>query len=77
MSWADQAAPIVGRVIREVGRSDMAALRKALANAYPFGERANAPYKAWLAEVRRQLGHPLNSPKADPENQQSELFGKR
>jgi hypothetical protein len=77
MSWADRAAPIVGEVIRRVGRSDMRALRKALAEAYPFGERANSPYKAWLAEVRRQLGHPLNAPKADPENPQVDMFSQR
>jgi len=75
MSWADRAAPIVGEVIRRVGRSDQKALRKALAEAYPFGERANTPYKAWLSEIRRQLGHPLKTPKADPANTQSEMFG--
>lgn len=74
LSWADRAAPIVAEVIQRVGRSDMQALRKALAAAYPFGERANTPYKAWLSEVRRQLGHPMNSPKADPQNQQVDLF---
>ncbi|AVX92975.1 hypothetical protein PkP19E3_32920 (plasmid) [Pseudomonas koreensis] len=74
MSWADAAAPIVGEVIRRVGRKDMRVLRKALVDAYPFGERTNTPYKAWLAEVRRQLGHPLNAPKADPENQQTDMF---
>ncbi|PHN80626.1 hypothetical protein AO272_09190 [Pseudomonas syringae pv. cerasicola] len=56
MSWADAAAPIVAQVIRQVGRTDMRVLRKALADAYPWGERENAPYKAWLAEIRRQLG---------------------
>lgn len=74
VSWADRAAPIVGEVIRRVGRSDVQLLRKALAEAYPFGERANTPYKAWLSEIRRQLGHPLTAPKADPANQQSDMF---
>ena len=77
VTWADRAAPIVAQVIREVGRSDMRALRKALTRAYPFGERANQPYKAWLSEVRRQLGHPLNAPKADPDNTQMGMFNKR
>lgn len=77
MSWADRAAPIVGEVIRRVGRSDQQALRKALAEAYPFGERANTPYKARLSEIRRQLGHPLNTPKTDPANQQTDMFGQR
>ena len=77
MSWADAAAPVVAEVIRSVGRGDMKALRKALADAYPWGERKNAPYKAWLAEVRRQFGHPLNTPKADPANKQTDMFIQR
>lgn len=77
MSWADRAAPIVGEVIRRIGRSDQQALRKALAEAYPWGERKNTPYKAWLAEVRLQLGHPLNTPKTDQANQQADMFGQR
>ncbi|RML32547.1 hypothetical protein ALQ97_03503 [Pseudomonas savastanoi pv. glycinea] len=32
MSWADAAAPIVAQVIRQVGRTDMRVLRKALAD---------------------------------------------
>lgn len=74
MAWADVAAPIVGEVVRKVGRSDLRALRKALREAYPFSKRANAPYKAWLSEVRRQLGHPLYAPKTDPANPQIDMF---
>ncbi|PUA41479.1 hypothetical protein C5U62_31410 [Pseudomonas protegens] len=74
MSWADAAAPIVASVIRRVGRSDMRLLRKALTDAYPWGARENSPYKAWLSEVRRQLGHPLNTPKKDPANKQTDMF---
>lgn len=74
MSWADRAAPLVAEVLRNVGRQDMRELRKALVEAYPWGERANAPYKAWRSEIRRQLGHPLNAPKADPANTQADMF---
>ncbi|NVL49842.1 hypothetical protein F2S72_08830 [Pseudomonas syringae pv. actinidiae] len=77
MSWADAAAPLVAEVIRTVGRSDMKALRKALIVAYPWGTRENSPYKSWLSEIRRQLGHPLNAPKADPANTQTEMFNQR
>jgi hypothetical protein len=77
MSWADAAAPIIGDVIHRVGRSDMRVLRQALAAAYPWGVRDNAPYKAWLAEIRRQLGHPLNAPKADSANKQTDMFSQR
>jgi hypothetical protein len=52
----------------------MQVLRKALADAYPWGTRENAPYKAWLAEIRRQLGHPQNAPKSDPANKQTDMF---
>ncbi|OOW07052.1 hypothetical protein MF6394_02010 [Pseudomonas sp. MF6394] len=76
MSWADAAAPVVAQVIRNVGRSDMKALRKALIEAYPWGERANTPYKAWLGEIRRQLGHPLNAPKTDTANTQADMFNR-
>ena len=74
MSWADRAAPIVAEVINRVGRKDMTALRKALAEAYPWGNRANRPYKAWLSEVKRQLGHPLNAPRADLNNRQIDFL---
>ena len=77
MSWADAAAPVVAEVIRNVGRSDMKALRKALVDADPWGERERTPYKAWLSEIRRQLGHPLNAPKADPKNKQADMFNQR
>lgn len=73
MSWVEQAAPIVHEVIRRVGRSDLKALRREFRKAYPFGPRTNAPYKAWLSEIRRQLGHPLNLPKCDPEDPQMEF----
>lgn len=55
-SWRDVAAPIIRRVILEVGRDDEKKLRKALREAYPFGERAYTPYKIWLDEIKRQVG---------------------
>lgn len=36
MSWRSEAALIIGEVIRRVGRQDMTALRKELAEAYPW-----------------------------------------
>lgn len=77
MSWADKAAPIIAEIIRRVGRSDLKTLRQALAAAYPWGGRKNAPYRAWLTEIRRQLGHPLYVRKADPLDRQTDMFGHR
>lgn len=53
--WRDLAAPIIAEVIAQVGRDDERALRRALREAYPFGERRMWPYKAWRDEIRRQL----------------------
>lgn len=55
-NWRNEARPIVAAVVRRVGLADRKALRKALYDAYPFGERAYWPYKAWLAEVKAQTG---------------------
>lgn len=55
MSWRAHAARVIAKVIQEVGTDDPKALRKALREAYPFGERKYWPYKVWLDEVRRQL----------------------
>lgn len=74
MSWRDKAAPIIAEVISQIGRQDLTVLRKALADAYPWGERERYPYKAWLAEIHCQLGHTLNKPKADPANTQLDIF---
>jgi hypothetical protein len=74
VSWADRAAPIIAEVLRQNDRTDLPTIRKALAEAYPWGARQNRPYKAWLSEIRRQLGHPLNAPKLDLENGQIDMF---
>lgn len=56
MSWRDLARPIVAKVVGRIGLQDRQALRKALQEAYPFGERRYLPYRAWLAEIRAQTG---------------------
>jgi hypothetical protein len=55
-TWREQARPIIETVIRDVGTSDMKALKAALRDAYPFGLRAYHPYRIWCHEVRVQLG---------------------
>ena len=54
-TWRTRSAPIIARVIAEVGTDDMKALRKALREAYPFRERKYWPYKVWCDEVKRQI----------------------
>jgi len=55
-TWRDRARPIIFEVIEQVGKEDMKSLRKALRDAYPWGERKYHPYKIWLDEIRVQLG---------------------
>ncbi|MEQ9131130.1 MAG: hypothetical protein RJQ08_13515 [Salinisphaeraceae bacterium] len=67
-TWRDIARPIVAETINRVGRDNPRELRKALRDAYPFGERKYWPYRAWLAEVRAQIGHDRTS------TEQKDLF---
>lgn len=53
-TWRSHAAHAIREVITRVGLEDQKALRKALRDAYPFGERKYHPYKVWLSEVKRQ-----------------------
>lgn len=48
------AAPIIARVLEETKGQDDKAVRKALREAYPFGEPAMLPYKTWNDEIKRQ-----------------------
>jgi hypothetical protein len=54
MSWRETARPIISKILNE--HTDEAAIKKALFDAYPFGERRYHPYKIWLDEIRRQRG---------------------
>ena len=76
--WRKKASEVIAGVIADMGVGDKKALRKALREAYPFGERARHPYKIWLDEVKRQLGEkpPLyaSKKKQQPMLGQRELF---
>lgn len=57
----------------------MKALRKALCEAYPFGQKAYHPYKIWCDEIKFQLGLkpakvPPHERQPDPLPGQKELF---
>ena len=54
--WRDICRPIIAATIKEYQGKDTKALRKALYEAYPFGERKMYPYKVWLSEIQFQLG---------------------
>ncbi len=71
-TWRDNARPIIADVIKRVGSDDEKALKKALREAYPYGERANHPYKIWLDEIKVQTGKKM---KVNPKDtRQMELW---
>ncbi len=54
-SWREKSAAVIARVVAEVGTDDQKALKKALFDAYPFGERQYHPYKIWCNERAKVL----------------------
>ena len=67
LTWRERAAPIIARVISEVGTTDLKTLRSKLREAYPFGLREYYPYKTWCNEINRQLiSERVKAPKAIP-----------
>lgn len=54
MTWTDQAAAVIRRVLADTKDQPPKERIKAVDAAYPFGERAYWPYKAWL-KARREL----------------------
>lgn len=54
-TWRKAAAPIIAQVIRDNEGKTEKEIRKALREAYPWGERAMHPYKVWCSEVNKQL----------------------
>lgn len=53
-SWRDSARPIIAKALADTQGQPEAEIKKALFDAYPFGQRAMHPYKIWLNEIKRQ-----------------------
>lgn len=67
-TWRQIAKPIISKVLRENEGEDVRAIKKALREVYPFGERKYHPYKIWCDEIRVQLGlKEMYAPKHGPE----------
>lgn len=54
-TWRDIAKPIIAQVIKDNKGKTEKEIKKALREAYPFGERKYHPYKIWLDECQVQL----------------------
>lgn len=54
--WRDISRRVVRETLAAVAGKPEPEVKKALHDAYPFGERAMHPYKIWLDEIKRQRG---------------------
>lgn len=71
-TWRDIARPIIREVLKATLGQPEKEIKKALREAYPWGERAMHPYKIWCDEIKVQRGkRKFNERKNDivPENQ--------
>lgn len=69
--WRERCKGIIYNVLKQTEGASEEEIKKALQDAYPFGERAYHPYKIWLSEIKAQ--RKLRKPKPTPINQ-TELF---
>lgn len=69
MSWREHATPIIAKVLKETKGLEEKEIKKALREAYPFGEREYWPYKVWCDEVRKQRGFKSHKKAEQPKNQ--------
>jgi hypothetical protein len=56
MTWRENARPIIAKVLADNKDETDKVIRKALQEAYPYGQRAMHPYKIWCDEIKRQRG---------------------
>ena len=74
MTWRERCRGIIRQVLGETKGQDEKAIRRALREAYPFGERAMFPYKAWLREIREQRGMAKRRGRRNVPGGQGDLF---
>lgn len=68
-TWRESAKPIIAKVIKDNQGKTEKEIRKALRDAYPWGERRYHPYKIWCDEVKVQTGRKKRKQFIHPENQ--------
>lgn len=68
-TWREHARPIISKVISDNKGKSQKEIKKALFEAYPYGERARHPYKIWCDEIKIQMSTKVSNVKPQPENQ--------
>ena len=71
MNWRSIAFAVIAEVEERYKRESYGAFKRALYDAYPFGSRANYPYRAWCEEQRAALWRHPECPNRPP---MGELF---
>lgn len=69
MSWRDSARPLIAKALEETKGKTEQEIRKALRDAYPWGERRMHPYKIWCDEIKKQRGLKKRKSFVQPKNQ--------
>ncbi len=72
-TWRDSARPIIAEVLKATKGQSEKEIRKALKDAYPYGERRYHPYKIWCDEIKKQRGL-KKSKKFEVDKNQTGLF---
>lgn len=68
MTWREDCRPIIAKVLADNKGKTEKEIKKALQNAYPYGERARHPYKTWCDEIniqrglKKQKNNPVDNP---------------
>jgi hypothetical protein len=78
--WREKSALIIREVLKRTRGEGPAAIKKALFDAYPFGERRYHPYKVWCSEIARQTGRSRKAPTKPDREKLAEweaIYGKR
>jgi len=55
-TWRDSARPLIAKALEATKGKTEQEIRKALRDAYPWGERRMHPYKIWCDEIKVQRG---------------------
>ncbi len=76
MTYRAKAFAVIQRVIDENAGKPAAEVRRAVRQAYPWGDRKNWPYKAWLQAQRELLArNGLARPKPVEDGRQIRIPG--
>jgi len=62
MNWRYAAQRVIAKVEQDCKGVSYGAFKRALFNAYPFGQRSLHPYKIWCDEQRKALARHPESP---------------